>query len=154
MINKITTILKLIKNLLVRKSHYTLHFTAERDRLGNKHWYYDFKNWGFDHANLEMVSGADKLCEEYADGKDEVTINIIASKRQKPYLKTEVREEFIAVKPKDKNLSFADKYLLGMSYYAVNDYGTMREMWICPVTLFVLGRYPNYLYISKANGKH
>jgi hypothetical protein len=25
----------------------------------------------------------------------------------------------------------------------------VEEMWICPVTLFVLGRYPNYIYIKK-----
>ena len=79
-IDKIITILILIKNVLIRRKKYRLHFKAECDSVA-KRWYYDFPNWGFSHDNLEMVSGADGLCEKYADGKDNVTVDIIASKR-------------------------------------------------------------------------
>ncbi len=84
MIKKIYTILVLLFNLIVRRRHYKLHFIAENDPP-IKRWYYDFKYWGFDHANLEMVSGADTLCEYYAKGKNELTINITASNKPRQY---------------------------------------------------------------------
>ena len=42
--------------------------------------------------------------------------------------------------------------LFGGSFYAVNGLdGFEREIWICPVTLCVLGYYPKYLYVRKVN---
>ncbi len=44
-----------------------------------------------------------------------------------------------------------DKSLTGGSHYdATNFVGfRMTRIWVCPVTLCVLGRYPKYLYIKK-----
>ena len=150
MIKKIYTILVLIFNLIVRRKHYKLHFIAENDPP-IKRWYYDFKHWGFDHTNLEMVSGADKLCELYSNGKDEVTVEIIASKKKQD-LPTQLYDEYIAqdiiidgmTHQGDFINSQLDKFLYGRTYQ--KDY---TQMWICPVTLFVLGRYPKYIYIKK-----
>lgn len=150
MIKKIYTILVLLFNLIVRRRHYKLHFIAENDPP-IKRWYYDFKYWGFDHANLEMVSGADKLCELYSNGKDEVTVNIIASKKQLN-LSPQLYDEFVAqdiiidgmTHQGDFINSQLDKFLYGRTYQK-----GYTQMWICPVTLFVLGRYPKYLYIRK-----
>ena len=150
MIKKIYTILVLLFNLIVRRKHYKLHFIAENDPP-IKRWYYDFKYWGFDHANLEMVSGADKLCDLYANGKDEVTVDIIASKKKQD-LPTQLYDEFVAqdiiidgmTHQGDFINSQLDKFLYGRTYQK-----GYTQMWICPVTLFVLGRYPKYLYIRK-----
>lgn len=150
MIKKIYTILVLLFNLIVRRRHYKLHFIAENDPP-IKRWYYDFKYWGFDHANLEMVSGADKLCELYSNGKDEVTVEIIASKKKQD-LPTQLYDEFVAqdiiidgmTHQGDFINSQLDKFLYGRTYQK-----GYTQMWICPVTLFVLGRYPKYLYIRK-----
>lgn len=150
MIKKIYTILVLLFNLIVRRRHYKLHFIAENDPP-IKRWYYDFKYWGFDHANLEMVSGADKLCELYSNGKDEVTVDIIASKKQLN-LSPQLYDEFVAqdiiidgmTHQGDFINSQLDKFLYGRTYQK-----GYTQMWICPVTLFVLGRYPKYLYIRK-----
>ena len=150
LIKKIYTILILLLNLIVRRKHYKLHFIAENDPP-IKRWYYDFKHWGFDHSNLEMVSGADALCEMYADGKDEVTVEIIASKK-KLNLSSQLYDEYVAqdiiidgMTHQGKFInSQLDKLLYGRTYQ--KDYTTM---WICPVTLFVLGRYPKYLYINR-----
>jgi hypothetical protein len=150
MIKKIYTILVLLFNLIVRRKHYKLHFIAENDPP-IKRWYYDFKYWGFDHANLEMVSGADKLCELYSNGKDEVTVEIIASKKKQD-LPTQLYDEFVAqdiiidemTHQGDFINSQLDKFLYGRTYQK-----GYTQMWICPVTLFVLGRYPKYLYIRK-----
>ena len=138
MLKKITTVLKLICNVLIRKRHYSLTFVKENGR-----WFYDFKNWGFSHDNLEMVAGADDLCELYSNGNDKFTINIVASRKQlKKYQQT--HQELIGETwPDDFKLS--DKLLYGRNYEGIDGV----KMWICPVTLFVLGRYPNYLYVEK-----
>jgi hypothetical protein len=40
--------------------------------------------------------------------------------------------------------------LTGGSIYTVTDLpGFERDIWLCPVTLFVLGRYPKYIYVKK-----
>jgi len=150
MIKKIYTILVLLFNLIVRRKHYKLHFVAENDPP-IKLWYYDFKHWGFDKHNLLMISGADKLCEMYAKGKDEVTVEIIASKK-KLNLNPQLYDEFVAqdiiidgMTHQGKFIdSQLDKFLCGRTYQKGN-----TQMWICPVTLFVLGRYPKYIYIKK-----
>ena len=52
-----------------------------------------------------------------------------------------------------KSLKLKDKLLYGRTYTNVTadkDAGIhVTTMWICPVTLFVLGRYPNYIYIKR-----
>lgn len=148
-LKKIYTISVLIKNVLFKKKKYKLHFIAEVDEP-IKRWYYDFKHWGFAHGNLEMVSGADDICELYANGKNEVTVNIICSKH--PLLDIENKyDEYIGNNLISTNNSFIDKYLWGRTYECHNFNGKdeKKKMWICPVTLFVLGRYPNYIYIKR-----
>ena len=150
-IDKIITILILIKNVLIRKKKYRLHFVAERDNV-IKRWYYDFPNWGFSHSNLEMVSGADGLCEKYAEGRDNVTIDIIVSKRP---LDSDAYKDYDEYRRYEYS-----EFTLGASYinkvqkpYKNSDGTTsikdvITTMWICPVTLFVLGRYPRYIYVK------
>jgi hypothetical protein len=154
MLNKITSILKLIKNLLIRRRDYKLSFYSKIIDKEKKIrvWYYNFKNWGFKEEQLMMVSGADTLCEKFSGGKERFTVEIKAS--SKPLsLPTDrwynlVGDEF------GKDMNFLEKMLCGRNYkhYEYNmelDKTDVEEMWICPVTLFVLGRYPNYIYIKK-----
>lgn len=152
MLKKIYTILVLIKNVLFRHQHYTLHFIAEVDDP-IKLWYYDFKYWGFNRHNLLMVSGADNLCEHYAKGQNEVTVNIIASKKMLDEHITDDYDMFVAENTKFS--SIIDKLLYGRTYTnaTVDKDGELHiiTMWICPVTLFVLGRYPKYIYIKNEN---
>ncbi len=144
---KIYTILVLLKNVIFRHRKYTLHFVAENNPP-IKRWYYDFKHWGFDHNNLEMVAGADTLCELYAKGKDEVTIHIIASRKRRPYC-LNICDEFIAEPLPKEWTSWKDNFLWGRNYTSTDGNGKTTRMWICPVTLFVLGRYPKYIYIRR-----
>lgn len=149
LLKKIYTILILIKNITIRKQNYTLHFIAENNPP-IKRWYYNFKHWGFEHANLEMVAGADDLCELYANGQNDTTVNIKCS--EKPLsCPTTICDEFIAEPLPKEWTSWKDKLIWGRNYTHVdpNDENKIIKMWICPVTLFVLGRYPKYLYIYK-----
>ena len=146
---KIYTILVLLFNLIFRRKHYKLTFVAEYNGL-IKRWYYKFPHWGFEHGNLEMVSGADSMCEYYAEGKDEVTVDVIALKEIDAKTASDGYDFFEGLKQEG---GFKDKLLLGRTYQNVkaNKEGKLviRTIWICPVTLFVLGRYPNVLYIKK-----
>jgi hypothetical protein len=43
-----------------------------------------------------------------------------------------------------------DHSLTGGAHYEVKGIdGFAKNIWICPVTLFVLGNYPAYIYIKK-----
>ena len=46
-----------------RRDEYHLQFNHEDDGQ----WYVDFPSWPFDHHNLMMVAGADKLCQFLSD---------------------------------------------------------------------------------------
>ncbi len=39
----------------------------------------------------------------------------------------------------------------GSTYTATGLPGFKRDIWLCPVTLFVLGQYPKYIYIKKGH---
>ena len=39
----------------------------------------------------------------------------------------------------------------GSTYDVIGLEGFNRDIWLCPVTLFVLGKYPKYMYIKKAD---
>lgn len=118
-----------------RRDEYQLQFNHEDDRR----WYVDFPGWPFDHHNLMMVAGADKLCELLSDDDRFAHVSVIPSN-----------------KPLDKPgyacLVQGRHSLTGGSFYNVTGLeGFEREIWLCPVTLFVLGRYPKYIYIKKTN---
>lgn len=152
LIKKILTILILLFNVIVRRRHYKLKFISEETDMG-KLWYYNFPLWGFDKHNLLMVSGADKLCEYYSeDGGKTATVEIAASRKDLHYGCK--YDHYIGDK---QNGSLMDKLLYGRTY--TEDQSMLRPehrvnkkiFWICPVTLFVLGRYPNHLYIVRKN---
>ena len=142
MFKKIYTILVLLFNTLIRKRHYTLSF--DKDEHGQ--WFYRFKHWGFDYENLLMVSGADKLCESLSNSSNSVTVDIIASR--KPIV---VPEGYHKYNGEDLSIykGFASKHFYGRSYISNEPINGLDSFWICPVTLFVLGRYPNYIYIKN-----
>lgn len=116
-----------------RKGEYSLQLNHEEDGC----WYVDFPGWPFDHHNLIMVAGADKLCAVLSDDNRYAHVEIPSNKRlDKPGYACLVQGEYS---------------LTGDSTYTVTDLpGFEREIWLCPVTLFVLGRYPKYIYAKKS----
>ncbi len=116
------------------KGEYTLTFVQDPDTR----WYIDMP-WDGNRANLEMVAGADDLLTYLDSEKNhKVTIHVIPS--EKPLIvkdHTELRQ--------------LDKSLMGGSHYDATSFSDSRvsKIWICPVTLCVLGKYPKYLYIKK-----
>ena len=116
------------------RGEYTLTFVQDPDGR----WYIDMP-WDGNRGNLEMVAGSDDLLS-YLDteGKHSVTIHVIPS------------EERLDA-PDHTELRQLDKSLTGGSHYDSTSFegANISRIWICPVTLCVLGRYPKYLYIKK-----
>lgn len=123
--------------LAPRKKEYRLRFVyVPEDKL----WYIDMP-WPGDRYNLAMVAGSDKLlnflCEE-EDG-NYVTIDVLPCSQREEHI------GFFECEQKAYTLT-------GGSFYDVHGLeGFTRDIWICPVTLCVLGHYPRYIYIRKVS---
>ena len=120
-----------------------LGFRKKQYRLGFVHdtndgiWYIDMP-WPGDRHNLAMVAGSNKLLDYLCDeGKSYVTVDVLPRKKQEEHEGYFVCEQ-------------VEASLFGGSTYGVHGLeGFDREIWICPVTLCVLGYYPKYIYIRK-----
>ena len=144
MLNKIITYAKLAwvyaKGMCgLRRQVYDLQFVyVPEDKL----WYIDMP-WPGNRYNLAMVAGSNHLLK-FLDYKGERRVRVLVkpSKKLRPELKAE--GYFVC------NKQFSR--LFGGATYKVNHLdGFTREIWICPVTLTVLGYYPQYIYIKQLN---
>lgn len=122
------------KSVFGKKEEYIIKFNHEEDGL----WYVDFPNWPFDHHNLLMVAGADELCAFLSEDNVSSYISVI------PASKKEEHEGYAELTRINSSLTG------GATYEVKNLPGFNRDIWLCPVTLFVLGEYPKYMYIKKA----
>lgn len=116
------------------RGEYTLTFVQDPD----DRWYIDMP-WDGNRANLEMVAGADDLLSHLdTETQHRVMIHVVPS--EKPL-----------TMPGHIELRQLDKSLMGGAHYDATDVPgfRVRQIWICPVTLCVLGCYPKYLYIQK-----
>lgn len=123
-----------------------LGFRKKQYRLGFVHdandgiWYIDMP-WPGDRHNLAMVAGSNKLLDYLCKGEDNnyVLVDVLPRNTQ---------EEL----PGYFECQQMESSLFGGSFYVVNGLdGFEREIWICPVTLCVLGYYPKFLYVRKVN---
>lgn len=128
---------KLVKSVLHRKREYRIQFNKEKDGC----WYVDFPNWPFSHDNLAMVSGADKMLELLSDGDLFVRVSVIPAKKQ------EMHEEYIELEQTESSLFGGSTY--HVKYNPFKERFKRDTLWICPVTLFVLGHYPKFIYVKK-----
>ena len=126
------------KKYFGRQSEYTISFTKEDDGC----WYVDYPDWPFDHHNLMMVEGADDLCELLSyDGthtKIKVCVNIASDRMPKGWFR---------IAKEDSSITGGAHYQVDL--VAANTFGAY--IWLCPVTLFVLGQYPDYMWIKPLN---
>lgn len=128
---------KLVQSVLIKKREYGLRFNKEKDDC----WYVDFPHWPFSHDNLAMVSGADKMLELLSNGDLSVEVRVIPAKKKGQH------DGFIELEQTEHSL------FGGSTYQVKNDAFVERykrdSLWICPVTLFVLGHYPKFIYIKR-----
>ena len=121
----------------LRRKVYDLQFVfVPEDNL----WYIDMP-WPGERYNLAMVAGSNQLLKFLdKEGKNRVRVLVRPSKKQLTGKDVEGCFEL------DKQFS----RLSGGATYKVNGLkGFTREIWICPVTLCVLGHYPQFIYIKQ-----
>ncbi len=129
---------KMAQSVFGKKDEYNLKFYKDTDDC----WYVDFPDWPFDHHNLMMVGGADQLCEFLSDDGMTTEVCVIPSKEQ------EKHEGYFELEQIESSLTGGSTYQVGLEDFCQR-YGR-ETLWLCPVTLFVLGQYPRYIYVKKA----
>ena len=95
--------------------------------------------WPGDRYNLAMVAGSNHLLT-FLDTKKENRVRVLVRPSKKKL--TSMNGYFECVKQYSGLFAGATYKVNGLE-------GFTREIWICPVTLTVLGHYPQYIYIKQ-----
>ena len=101
-------------------------------------WYCDIKGWPERFfPNALMVGDASRLIQMNSGGKEYITFEVIPSKKKR----------------RDNNLielTQTSSSTTGGGYYKTDFCNAgLSNIWLCPITLFVLGRYPEYIYFRR-----
>lgn len=128
----------LLKSVIFRKNLYTIHFIKVKGL-----WYCDIPHWPkafFDNA--QMVAGAARLLESLSKGNDEITLEVGFNKEHLP----------LPVNRYNRAHKTASALTNG-AFYDVMAYDFQSSIWICPVTLFVVGKYPEWIFFRTTETK-
>ena len=126
-----------VKRRMSGNGNYQLAFNRE----SNGCWYIDLPEWQGAHASLAMVAGADLLLEYVGQGNPRVEVSVVKS--NVPVVELDNEHGYFRCDQLDRSL-------FGGATYQVNLKDFPHTIWLCPVTLFVLGEYPKHLYIPKS----
>lgn len=130
----IKALLILLKAFFWRKDVYQIHFIKV-----NKLWYCDIPHWPrafFDNA--QMVGGAAGLLNTMAKDKNEILIEVV------------FKEKHLSLPANHYNKARkTGSQLWRGAFYDVLSLDFLSSIWICPVTLFVFGKYPEYIYFRE-----
>lgn len=109
----------------------------------NKRWYIDLPKWEEmfgEKDSLEMVEGADLMLDHIAgDNRTEVKLKLSDTLVLKNYL------DLTSICDPDIDLKTGANYV--MTHY--NGKPHVQKMWLCDVTQFVFGGFPNIIYFEE-----
>jgi len=100
-------------------------------------WYIDLPEWQGPKADLEMVEGADTMLNVLSEGNDHVWLIL--------------SEEEFDGSDKIEFIRMATEVNNG-AYYSLKNYMGIEmnmQMWLCDVTKFVFGGFPEIIYMAK-----
>ena len=123
----------------LRRRVYDLQFVYVPE---DKTWYIDMP-WPGDKYNLAMVAGSNHLLK-FLDYKGEKRVRVLVRPSSKAISQL-TNEGYFECEKQYFGL------FRGATYKVHGLEGFSRDIWICPVTLTVLGYYPNYIYIKQVN---
>lgn len=105
----------------------------KKEYNGRVRWWVDIKPWLFPKRLLIMYSSAEEWLEKIGGGKGEIIIT--ASTKSFPSAEMLFRNKF-------------EGFIRGTSYTAKSYKGipAEHEVLLCPVTLYVFGKYPKAIY--------
>lgn len=109
------------------------------------YWYIELPEWRGDIEDLQMVSGADTMLDIVAEGRNYVFLTLTDEFIDK----FDVLE--LQVKCSDYDFDSQGGPSSG-AYYLMKSYKGIEfnlKMWLCDVTRYVLGYFPENIYILK-----
>jgi hypothetical protein len=109
-------------------------------------WYIDMP-WDGDRGNLAMVAGADTLLDEV----DQHSLSVCQQgQKRRNYVRVKVTKSAQPLDlPGQISIKRTDWTLLGGAHYDVSNPNVRTpRLWLCPVTLTVMGEYPPFIYID------
>lgn len=133
-----------------KKQEYDLAFVKDDDV-----WYIDMPNWPWKRENLAMVCGADKLLDLLSEQGTRVRLQVRPANEAAVHdtMQQMLRDDWVELTQENSSLTGGATYTAKGKIakdFKVKDYWTgemkPRTLWLCPVTLFVLGTYPKYIY--------
>ena len=134
-IRSIPVLIRAIYQAIVSNGIYKVSFS----KIGRK-WYCNvpgFPNELFEHTL--MVGGASKFLDSYSRGENDIMAVVRVAK--------EWEDEFYC----GVRLHKVSSTLTGGAFYKDPSGNFEEEIWLCPVTLFLLGKYPKVIFIYKIN---
>ena len=153
----ITKLVSLLGSAITgKKEEYDLTFVKDDGT-----WYIDMPNWPWKRENLAMVCGADKLLDLLADtarnkqGKHRVSLHVKPASHPLDHDTEQqlFQDDWVQLTQVKSSLTGGATYTVKgkiAAHFTVQDYWTKeakpRTLWLCPVTLFVMGEYPKYFY--------
>ena len=134
-VKAISVLVKAVYHRLTCNGYYEVPFI----KIGRK-WYCEvpgFPKELFEHTL--MVGGASKFLDYYSRGEDRLVATI--------KIANEMEDKWFCGSRLYKNSST----LTGGAFYKDPSGNFNEEIWLCPVTLFLLGKYPERILIYKIN---
>ena len=100
-----------------------------KDNIGD--WYVDLPDYPGNKEDLQMVCGADAMLDILSENQEEVTLKI---------------EEYF--EEATHQLRNPEEEAGGMTYL-LEGQNLLIEVWLCDVTKYIFGKFPENLYILK-----
>ena len=127
-----------------RRKVYELKFVYEP---ADKMWYIDMP-WPGDRYNLAMVAGSNHLLT-FLDTKKENRVRVLVRPSKKKLTSVGTSRPETRMNGYFECVKQYSELFAGATYKVNGLEGFTCEIWICPVTLTVLGHYPQYIYIKQ-----
>lgn len=153
MINKIIKwFFSLVSPKIKEVKQFHIAFNKELNGL----WYIDVPTWKGPHHNLLLVESCDDLMEHILFNlvhvKKPYTPELYSSPSNSLLGRLEFNVETSNEWCNNKSQIILEKIEddgYGATYKVHNCEGFNKTIWICPVTLYVFGEYPKYIYANK-----
>lgn len=120
---------------MIRINNNTIHLSFEKEV---DDWFAVVPEWEGLHSDLQMVSGADVMCDILAQGENLICTKIIVDTIPQNY--------------KVKLIKIQDTPDIGGAYYLSHWSDEFKidpfQIWLCEVTEFVFGNLPDIIYIQ------
>jgi hypothetical protein len=122
----------------IRWDSGVMNYRFYKDDIG---WFIDIPDWQESRMELQMVCGADDLCDILSEGNSEFNIDISLF----PF------EDCETIRRTKLGRLEGFEYGSG-AWYELNSYKNTPkhlEMWLCDVTKFVFGEFPIEIHFKK-----